>query len=254
MKETKNTRITKTTANTKNKKEKNAMKKINENFVPWDQHVENLSLKSNEINMANRNKKTGIACLDFAFPLCTCREDAPCKETCYANKGTQKCASVQGAYYRNLRLMNEDIDDLFEQIEFKIKHSGLSMVRFFDSGDIPNAEFFEKMCDSIKRLPDVKFMAFTKKYEIVNEYLNKGNTIPDNFNIMFSAWDYTWKFDNPFDLPVAYVKFKDERLNPDIPRSALSCPSNGKKLGEVTCSMCKACWNKNLKSVYFEEH
>lgn len=254
MKETKNTRTTKTTANTKNKKEKNAMKKNNEERIPRNEYIEKLSLNSNKINMTNNNRKTGIACLNFAFPLCTCREDAPCKETCYANKGRQITCTVQGAYYRNLRLMNEDMDDLFEQIAFEIKHNGLNMVRFFDSGDIPNAEFFEKMCETIRRFPDVKFMAFTKKYEIVNEYLAQGNTIPNNFNIMFSAWDYTWKFDNPFNLPVAYVKFKDERLNPDIPKYALNCPSNGKKVGEVTCSMCKACWNKKLKAVYFEEH
>ena len=69
-----------------------------------------------------------------------------------------------------------------------------------------------------------------------------------------NEWDKLWKFDNPYDLPVAYVDFKDKRLNPDIPKNAFRCPTNGKKLGEITCSMCKACWNKKIKNVVFEQH
>ena len=224
------------------------------NWVSRDLYIEQLSLSSNKIHMTNKNKKTGIACLNFAFPLCTCREDAPCKKTCYANKGTQTITVVQAAYYRNFRLMNENIDDVFEQIEFEIKHSGLNMVRFFDSGDIPNYDFLYRMCKMMEKFPDVSFMAFTKKYELVNEYIAKGNIIPENFNIIFSAWDHTWKFDNPYDLPIAYVDFKDKRLNPEIPDKAFRCPSIGKKLGTITCSMCKRCWNKKLKAVVFEQH
>ena len=223
------------------------------NWKTREAYIEELSLRTNEVHMTTKNAKTGIACLDFAFPLCTCREDAPCKATCYANNHNQTRAVVQGAYYRNFRLMNENIDDLFEQIEYKIKHSGLNMVRFFDSGDLPSYDFLERMCNMIRKFPDVKFMAFTKKYEIVNDYLNE-HTLPDNFNIIFSAWDHTWTFDNPYKLPIAYVDFKDKRLNPKIPKTAFRCPTNGKRLGEITCSMCKKCWNKKLKAVVFEQH
>lgn len=106
----------------------------------------------------------------------------------------------------------------------------------------------------MEKFPDVSFMAFTKKYELVNEYIANGNIVPDNFNIIFSAWDHTWKFDNPYDLPIAYVDFKDKRLNPEIPDKAFRCPSIGKKLGTITCSMCKKCWNKNTKTIVFAEH
>ena len=224
------------------------------NFLPREEYIKELSLRTNKIHMTTKNKKTGPAIMDFAFPLCTCRDDAPCKETCYANKKAQKICVVQAAYYRNFRLVNENMQDVFEQIIFEIKHSGLGTVRYFDSGDIINYEFLIGIMDIAKKLPDVKFMAFTKKYELVNQYLDEGNKIPDNFNIIFSAWDKLWKFDNPYDLPVAYVDFKDKRLNPDIPKNGFRCPTNGKKLGEITCSMCKACWNKKIKNVIFEQH
>lgn len=235
------------------------MKKTNnqKNYLSREEYIKELSLRTNEIHMSTKNKKTGPAILDFAFPLCTCREDAPCKETCYANKGAQKICVVQAAYYRNFRLLNDNVEDVFEQIIYKIKHSGLSTVRYFDSGDFPNYEFLLGLIDIANKLPDVKFMAFTKKYELVNRYLTEGNKIPDNFNIIFSAWDKLWheeRFDNPFSLPVAFVDFKDKRFNPQIPENAFRCPSNGKKLGEITCSMCKACWNKKLKNVVFAQH
>ena len=224
----------------KNKKEFNMSRK---------EYIDFLASKSNEINMGNKNSKTGIACLNLAFPVCTCREDAPCKEGCYAGKGCQQMATVQAAYYRNLRLYNDDPDNFFEQVYCKVKFSGLPKVRWFDSGDIVDAEFFARMVELCKKTPDVKHMAFTKKYEIVNEYIDKNGNLPDNLNVIFSAWHKLWSVPNPHNLGVAYVDFKDKTLNPEFPKNAFVCPGR-----ESTCSACGACWSKNLKTVVFHQH
>ena len=213
------------------------------------EYIDFLANQSKEINMANRNKKTGVAVLNMSMPICTCRPDAPCKAGCYACKGTQQIATVQAAYYRNFNLYNSDPENFFEQIYYKTKFSGLPKVRWFDSGDIPSYDFFERMVELCKRTPNVQHMAFTKQYEIVNEYINKNGDLPDNFNVMFSAWDKLWVFDNPHNLGIAYVDFDDKRLNPEIPRYAFKCPGN-----ESTCSACGACWNKKLKAVVFHQH
>ena len=63
------------------------------------EYIDFLASKSNEINMANKNSKTGMACLNLAFPVCSCREDAPCKAVCYACKGRQQMSNIQDAYY-----------------------------------------------------------------------------------------------------------------------------------------------------------
>ena len=121
------------------------MKKQKKEFaMDRKEYIDFLANKTNEINMSNKNRKTGIVCLNIAFPTCVCREDAPCREGCYANKGAQQIAVVQGAYYRNLRLYNDNPDDFFEQIYYKIKFSGLKKVRWYDSGDIPDYECFER--------------------------------------------------------------------------------------------------------------
>ena len=188
------------------------------------EYIDFLSNKSNEISMSNNNSKTGKACLNLAFPLCTCREDAPCKNGCYAGKGCQQIATVQGAYYRNLRLYYDDPNNFFEQIYCKIKFAGLPKVRWFDSGDIADAEFFARMVEICKKTPDVKHMAFTKKYNIVNDYINKNGKLPDNLNVLFSAWDKLWVVDNPHGFGIAYIDFNDKRLNPEFPENAFRCP------------------------------
>lgn len=221
----------------------------NKVLMPREEYIEFLANKSNEISMSNKNSKTGAACLNIAFPVCTCREDAPCKKTCYACKGCQQIAVVQGAYYRNLRLYYDDPDNFFEQVYCKVKFSGLPKVRLFDSGDFPDAEFLDRLVEVCKKTPNTKWMAFTKKYWIVNEYIDKNGDLPKNLNIMFSAWDIFWEVPNPHGLGVAYVDFNDKRLNPEFPRNAFRCPGR-----ESTCSACGACFSKRLKAVVFHEH
>lgn len=225
------------------------MKKNNEFVMDRKEYIDFLASQGNEISMSNKNSKTGIACLNIAFPVCTCREDAPCKEGCYACKGCQQFAKVQAAYYRNFRIYNDNPDNFFEQVYYKIKFAKLPKVRWFDSGDIPEYDFFVRMVELCKKTPDVKHMAFTKKYEIVNEYIDKNGKLPDNLNVVFSAWHKLWNVPNPHGLAVAYVDFNNKSLNPDIPENAFVCPGR-----ESTCSACGACWNKNLKAVVFKQH
>lgn len=93
----------------------------------------------------------------------------------------------------------------------------------------------------------VKFLCFTKKFDIVNDYVNHGGKIPNNLKIVFSAWHKAFKVDNPFNFPVAYVFFKKEELNPDIPEMAIPCGGH--------CPECLACWSlKKGQSVFFNQH
>ena len=158
-------------------------------------------------------------------------------------------ATVQAAYYRNFRLYNDDANNFFEQVYCKIKFSGLPKVRWFDSGDIPDYDFLNKMIDVCKKTPTVKHMAFTKRYEWVNKSISENGDLPANLNIIFSAWDRLWDVPNPHNLGVAYVDFKDKRLNPEFPENAFVCPGRNS-----TCSACGACFNKKLKSVIFAQH
>ena len=218
-----------------------------------EEYISQLAHKSNEIHISNHNSKTGICCNNLAFPTCTCREDAPCKATgCYCMKGTQAMATVVAAYLRNLTIYNRDPKDFWEQVRFKIKHNPLPLFRFFDAGDAPSYEFFCGMVELAKDFPNIKFMSFTKRYNIVNEWIAVNGNLPDNLNIIFSAWHIGWEVDNPYGMPVAYVDFTDKTLNPKFPKGITSCPNQ--KDRTITCSVCQKCWNKNIKAVKFVQH
>ena len=228
-------------------------KKQKEYTMSREEYINHLAHKSNEIHITNNNSKTGVCCNNLAFPTCTCRDDAPCKATgCYCMKGTQSMAIVVAAYLRNLTIYNRDSVDFWEQVRFKIKHNPLPLFRFFDAGDIPSYEFFCGMVELAKDFPNIKFMSFTKKYDIVNDWIEANGNLPDNLNIIFSAWHIGWEVDNPYGMPVAYVDFTDKTLNPEFPKGTTGCPNQKDKT--ITCSVCQKCWNKNVKAVKFVQH
>lgn len=229
--------------------------KKNENkvWLPREEYINQLAAKTNEVSISCVNSKTGPLCNDLALPTCTCREDAPCKATgCYCMKGRQTMSKVVAAYTRNLRLYNADQEDFWEQVRFKVKHRPFPLFRFFDCGDIADYDFFLGMIDLAKEFPDIKFMSFTKKYEIVNKWIDENGDLPENLNVVFSAWHIGWKVINPHNLPVAYVDFKDKTLNPEFPEGITSCPNEKDKT--IACSICRKCWDKRIKAVKFTQH
>ena len=97
-----------------------------------------------------------------------------------------------------------------------------------------------------QQLPHTNFLAFTKQYNIVNEYIANGGVIPDNLKIIFSNWG-TWKCDNPHGLPMAEIIFKGE------------APADNWKICGGNCTQCACqgigCWDlKNGETIAFYEH
>ena len=220
------------------------------NSLSYSEKIDYYAHINDLISVNNGNQKTGIGCLTMSMPTITCRCDAPCKKGCYCMRGHQQFSAVQGAYYRNWRIWNEAPEKFEEQLNAILTFSGINMFRYNDAGEIPDVKFLAMMFRVADKHPDIQFLAYTKKYELINEFLDDGNTLPKNLTIRFSAWDKDWNIPNPYNLPMAYVDFIDKELNPDIPVNAFTCP--GKK--ETTCSTCKICWKKSVKAVKFHQH
>lgn len=203
------------------------------------------------ISLNNGNSKTGKACLTLSLPAgITCRDDAPCKKICYAYRGKMCFPNVCGAYHRNYRLWNENPQKFEKQLDALLTFNSLPLLRIFDTGDLPSMEFLLMLCRVMASHKEIKALMFTKKYEIVNEFLYQ-YSLPDNFVIRFSMWDKNWQVPNPHGLPVAYVDFANSELNPEIPKNAFLC--HGGKDG-VTCSSCRACFNPSIRTVKFIQH
>lgn len=169
-------------------------------------------MKNQMVSISQGNSKMG-AIPSVSLPACvTCNPDAPCFSKCYARRLERRYKTVAAAYARNLEIWSNDPATYWIQVK-----AAASMTRFFRyhvSGDIPNILYLIDMVLTAKQQPGTTFLAFTKQYHIVNQYLNDGNTIPANLKIIFSNWG-SWKCENPHNLPVCEVVLKGSEPAPN---------------------------------------
>ena len=217
--------------------------------MSYAEKIDFFAAKSNLISVNNGNGKTGKGCLTLSVPTITCAPDAPCRKGCYCMKGRQTIPGVCGAYYRNYRIWCENPKGFEEQLIHILKYEGLPLFRWHDAGEIPDKEYLSMMFRVAIKFPNISFLAYTKKYDLVNEFLNE-HVIPENLCIRLSAWDKDWEVPNPHNLPMAYVDFTDKTKNPSIPRNAFKCKGGS----EYTCTTCRMCFKKEVISVVFKQH
>lgn len=197
------------------------------------------------VSISEGNRKMG-SIRSVSLPAVeTCRSCA-CQQKCYALRMSRVRRSVRNAYSNNLCLLRSSPDQYWREVEGSIMLS--RYFRFHVSGDIPDETYFRRMVAVCERNRHCDVLCFTKKYEIVNEYLREGGCLPDNLHMLFSAW-VGLEMLNPFSLPEAHVRFRDgsTTARPD----ALECGGN--------CSRCAAteggCWSLlKGQQVVFNEH
>lgn len=175
----------------------------------------------------------------------TCRE-CDCHKKCYARKLERLRPAVRNAYKRNLDILTSDPDTYWREVEASIMMS--RFFRFHVSGDIPDSAYFDRMAEIAERNKHCQILCFTKKYEIVNDYISDNWALPDNMHLVFSAWD-NLPLDNPYELPVAYVRFRDGHT--DAPEGAVNCSGNCTECATIDVG----CWSlQKGESVVFNEH
>lgn len=200
------------------------------------------------VKISTTNSKLGLIPSVNLTPIVTCRKNCPCAKDCYATKGRFRFQNVKQSMQNNYEEYLKDAESYFEQIKHAINNGmvSYSYFRWHAAGDIVDEHYFFKMVECALDLPNTQFLAFTKKFEIVNKYIAQGGTIPANLNIVFSAWGDLFKIDNPYDFPVAHVRFHDTG-NKSIPANALECSGD--------CTNCLQCWSiKKGQAVVFNKH
>lgn len=201
-----------------------------------------------KISMTNSKLGGKIPSINLP-PLMTCRENAPCAKLCYARKGNWTYENVKKSHRNNLEHFQNDNEDFFNSIIKWINNDDVTykFFRWHSSGDIVNLTYLMGMIKVARECPQTKFLAFTKKFELVNTYLSINVELPSNLKIVYSAWDKDFKVENPYNLPVTYINFKNSENNADIPEFAIPCVGK--------CYACKACWSlERGQSVVFNQH
>lgn len=203
------------------------------------------------VHISLGNSKLGKAIPSVNLPVCmSCRKDAPCFNKCYGQKGRFRFGNVQNTLDRNWHVWSTD-PERFEN-EVCIGAYTAKFFRWHSVGDIPSMEYLAMMVRIARRLPGTRFLCFTKRFELVNQYIREieeaGESMPENLVMVFSAWG-NWMPENPHNLPVAYIRFK--KAETFVPENAMEC----KKF----CGACvmgeKSCWQLGCgQSVVFNEH
>lgn len=197
------------------------------------------------ISVSNTKLGAGIPSVNLP-PFLSCNPDAPCFKLCYANKGRFNFPNVKNTLAENWALWNEN--PAAYEVGIQMAAEKAEFFRWHSTGDIPSPEYLQMMVRIAESTPRCTFLAFTKQYGIINAYLAE-HALPENLRIVFSAWD-GWPLDNPYNLPVAYVRLKKGNVDP-IPENAQKCP---KYCGDCVHSG-KSCWHlQKGEAVVFDEH
>jgi hypothetical protein len=203
--------------------------------------------KDKAITISNGNKKVGYIKSFSLAPLCSCDRLAPCynEKKCYYLKMSEYRTTVSKSALKNSYLLQKYPDLVYNQILEQAQTQ--LFFRWFVGGDVPNAKFFSDFIIKIaKQCPKTSFLLFTKKYSIVNSYLDNGGKIPNNLKIIFSFWK-DFRCDNKHNLPVNEFLPKGESPK----KGWLQCGGNCQ-----TCGVCGlGCWAlQNGDTMYIKEH
>ena len=173
------------------------------------------------ISVSNSNSKMGAVASVSTLPFITC--PARCADTCgaecYAAKLANLRPSVLKSYAKNTALAMLRPDLFWSQINVAVM--AVRYFRFHVSGDIMNADYFGHMVEIARNNPKTEIMAFTKRYEIVNAWMDKNGSLPANLHILFSGWSNLDPI-NPYGLPETTVYHTES----EIDDSWLHCGGN----------------------------
>ena len=197
------------------------------------------------VKISPGNKKMGCVPSISLPSVVTCRT-CDCQKKCYARKLERLRPNVAAAYKHNLDLLKSDPETYWREVEASIMMS--RFFRFHVSGDIPDSFYFENMVNITSRNSHCQILCFTKRYEIINDYITSHGELPRNLHIIFSGWPGL-QMVNPHSLPEAHVRFRNGLTT--APEGAHECAGN--------CSECAVtdggCWSlRSGESVVFNEH
>ena len=201
------------------------------------------------VRIMSGNSKMGSV-LHINLPPCrSCDTSLPCYTTpraCYARKFADLRPSCRDSWESNWKALMRDRDRYFNAIELALIRKRPRLFRWHSAGDIPDGDYLMRVLALAKHYPWVKFMAFTKKYDLAGLNVNSRNR-PKNLAVVLSGWPgVTIPGAIRRRFPTAWMR-DPKHPDPQIPADARPCGGG--------CDKCGLCWNlKAGESVVFKKH
>lgn len=138
------------------------------------------------------------------IPVIHCPMAGACKQYCYATVGQQafKSGVLRRARAFLATLQADFVERMVAEINRAVK-KGLKAVRVHDSGDFYSAEYMLSWFEIARRLPSVKFYAYTKMIVLARRL---ASVTPTNFRLIQSLGGVG---DNKIDRTLAHSRIFD---------------------------------------------
>ena len=204
------------------------------------------------VSIPHSNSKMGEVTSVSTLPLITCPSSCygTCGKICYAVKLANVRPSVLKSYARNTAIFLKSPDRYFAEIDLAAR--AVRYFRFHVSGDIVNADYFDRMVDVCRKNPKTEFLCFTKNFETVNRFVAKNGgsaaaAIPENLHMLYSGGAGV-EMSNPFNFPETTIILDEKDFDPDT-----------MKFCEGSCFGCAyrgvGCWQaKSGDIIAFKKH
>lgn len=204
-----------------------------------------MTLLDRKVILAPGNTKMGKV-LNVSLPPCkSCDTGLPCfAGGCYANKFYALREACRVAWESNWTMVSTARTAYFTRIGEAVVKRKTPVFRWHMAGDIPDGDYLRRMCGLARELPAVKWLCFTKKYDLAGLYRT---ALPENLTVVLSMWPGVRVPPGiRKGFPAAWMrdpKAPDKR----IPKDAVHCDGG--------CDKCLLCWGmKPGASVVFDKH
>lgn len=208
------------------------------------------------------NRKMGTVPSVSLLPVVTCPADAPCKSDCYVVRNMLRgphSKAIRAAYTANTELQKSDRNAYFNGIQMYLSgRRSVPFFRFHVSGDIPDGDYLDMMLALAERYPATRFLAFTKRFDLLQTLIDSGVYVPENITLRASEWygrtaseeiqSHFWSawYTEEWTHGAEETAWSRERADYDsVAAFAFECPGS--------CATCKTCWDTET-DVRFHRH
>lgn len=168
---------------------------------------DNLDAKNLHVKLSFNNSKTGALVPSVSLiPVADCGNCKLCSRGCYDVRNVCRHPNSQKQRANNSAIYQQDRLRYFKEIEMQAHF--LRFFRWHVGGDIKDPAYLTAMVAVAEAVPECQFLAFTKMFKIVNDYLDDHGSFPENLHIILSGWRGD-TFENPHNLPVSSPLWDD---------------------------------------------
>lgn len=210
---------------------------------------DDVDLQQAHIKISYGNRKTGALVPSISLiPVADCGNCSLCAKGCYDIRNVCFQKNVQWSRAVNSAILKANPGRYFAEVRDAVKY--LRFFRWHVGGDIKDFPYLLNMVAIAEGTPTCEFLAFTKMYTLVNNYIKHIGPLPKNLHIIFSDWRDA-KFDNPYNLPVSSPLWADGSTGPHCTDNVHMCGGD--------CSACAeihdGCWAAEPgETILFEAH